>query len=600
MNFPENRIQTIRWLIIAISFLASGWISYLIYFRSIDEKLWGWLPFWLYVAVITCIIALWKGTPYKINARGKLLLASISSGILLGFGFMNPYLIWMSFIGFIPLLYIDHKIDSKDYNYNKNRLTFHYTYISFLIWNVIANWWVTNTHFMSGFLAIVLNAFLMALPFMAFRWTRRKFGDRLGYFSFIVFFIAFEYGHHRWELGYPWITLGNGLGATPSLIQWYEFTGVFGGSLWILLVNTLIWLAFHKSENIPSKNAFFKPALALLAPIVVSLLMYQFQDIEKGDTLRIGVTQPNLEPHYEKYYKTHNQEFQHYINLGKEALKDSLDLLVYPETSMGGLWYRKNPSRLLRNDRVGKLQRFSKHYDTDLVVGITGYRQFADYEEDTPYIRYRHNKRYEAHNAAMMVYGNKDTIPYYIKSKLVPGAETIPFKEVLSPIQHIVSNLGGVNGTLGKQDTRTVFTDAKKGIVLAPIICWESEFGEFITDFTKAGAQIFLTITNDGWWDDTPGHKQHFAMSQIRAIENRRWIARSANMGNTGFINEKGIAVGDISSYGNEGHRTYDVPAIDYITPFVKHGDMIGRFAGILSLFLLSVLIVVSVKGKKG
>lgn len=594
MQFPAKNIQLIRWLLITISAIVSGYLVYMIWERSIDQELWGDLPLWLYVAMTVGILAAWKGTPTKINTHGKLLLLAITSGVFLGIGFMKPYFVWMSFIGFAPLLYIEHKISTSDYAYKRNRLMFHYAYIAFVIWNFISTWWVTNTHFMSGFLAIILNAFLMTLPFMAFRWTKRQFGSRLGYFSLILFWISFEYIHHRWELGYPWITLGNGLGANPLLIQWYEFTGTFGGSLWILVTNLLLFLAFM--TPVGTKARYRKPALALLIPIIISLGMYQFQSFEYGDSLLISVTQPNLEPHYVKDNLTHNQEFQHYINVGKKAITDSTDLLVYPETSMGGLWYAKNPNRLIDNDRVNKLKSFSKYYDIDVVMGASSYRQFMPGEKDSPYLRYRNNRKYEAHNSAFMIYAQHDTIPYYVKSKLVPGAETIPFKTVLAPIQPFVSNLGGVNGTLAKQENRVVFKDSKKGISVAPIICWESEFGEFITGFTKAGAQIFLTITNDGWWDDSPGHKQHFAMSQMRAIENRRWIARSANMGNAGFINEKGLPVGDISKYGEAGFRSHSVPSLKYKTLYVQYGDMIGRLSATISGLILLILIMVSLK----
>ena len=94
-------------------------------------------------------------------------------------------------------------------------------------------------------------------------------------------------------------------------------------------------------------------------------------------------------------------------------------------------------------------------------------------------------------------------------------------------------------------------------------------------------------ITNDAWWKDSPGHKQHFIMSKLRAIETRRYVLRAANTGTSAFINP----LGEVSQETKYGVRTAIKEVVypnDEITFYVKHGDYLARFcAALTALFLL-------------
>ena len=568
---------------------------------SNNFQLWSWWPLLWYLSFGALILALWKGSLARIKERGDLLGLSILSGTCLGLGFMIPWLTPLFFIGFVPLLIVEHKISTTDYTYKKNRLTFHYAYISFCIYNIIATWWITNTHFMSGFLAIFLNAFLMTIPFILFRWTKKQFGEKLGYASLVIFWLAFEFLNHRWDLAYPWLTLGNGLGLTPFLIQWYELTGVLGGSLWILLSNLFIFYCI-RDNNLKQKSGWTlqnlsKPLSYLLIPILFSLSFYLFRNVKEGQSVKVLVTQPNLEPHFGYYNLSKADRFQHYMNIVSGQLHDSLDYLVYPETSFNGIWlYSKvnnnNINSIEENFSIRRIRQLTNLYpQLHFVAGISSYQQFLSKEDYTPYTRIDEYMAYDAYNAAIQVTSKIDTIPHYVKSKLVPGAETIPFKEILGPIQGIVSNLGGVNGSLAKQKERTVFVNSKhKDVKVAPIICWESEFGEHITEFVKKGANVLFIMTNDGWWDNTTGHQQHFGFSIMRAIETRKYIARSANMGNSGFIDPMGRCL-DKTKYGIQSNLEMSIPTVDGQTFYVKYGDYIGRFCLFLAIIIGCLLI---------
>jgi apolipoprotein N-acyltransferase len=150
------------------------------------------------------------------------------------------------------------------------------------------------------------------------------------------------------------------------------------------------------------------------------------------------------------------------------------------------------------------------------------------------------NIYYQNHNAAFWT-KNDSIFDVYNKSKLVVGVELFPFEAILAPIfSSWMSNLGGTNGTLGISKEMKIFDDENKKIKIAPIICYESIYAYFVADAVKKGANLLYIITNDAWWGNTPGHQQHHFYAQLRAIETRKWIARSANTGISSFIDPLG------------------------------------------------------------
>ena len=116
----------------------------------------------------------------------------------------------------------------------------------------------------------------------------------------------------------------------------------------------------------------------------------------------------------------------------------------------------------------------------------------------------------------------------------------MPFASILKPLEKFALDMGGSIGSLGVQEESSVFESSIHDIVVAPVICYESIYGEYVSSYILKGAQLIFIMTNDGWWEDTPGYHQLLAYARLRAIENRRSIARSANTGISCFINQRG------------------------------------------------------------
>ncbi|UOQ73316.1 hypothetical protein [Hymenobacter cellulosilyticus] len=189
---------------------------------------------------------------------------------------------------------------------------FRYTYLTLVLWNLFVTYWVSYSTVGGGVTAVVLNSLLMCLPTMAFYHTKRLAGPVLGYISLPIYWIAFEQLHLHWDFTWPWLTLGNGFAQANELIQWYEYTGFLGGSLWMWVVNILVFKALFglgsKSETArPAAplRRWAAPVLATVLPIGLSFLIGETYQ-EKGKQVEVLVIQPNVDPFQEKFEGTAN------------------------------------------------------------------------------------------------------------------------------------------------------------------------------------------------------------------------------------------------------------------------------------------------------
>ncbi|HEX2617985.1 MAG TPA: apolipoprotein N-acyltransferase, partial [Flavobacteriales bacterium] len=209
-----------------------------------------------------------------------------------------------------------------------------------------------------------------------------------------------------------------------------------------------------------------------------------------------------------------------------------------------------------------------------------------------------YGRAFDAYNAAILVRPDGTVEPYH-KSKLVPGVELMPFESVLGPLSSVALDLGGATGSLGVQDEREVMATADGRVKAAPIICYESIYGDHVAAHVRNGATILVIMTNDGWWSDSPGYKQHLAYGRLRAVETRRSVARSANTGISCIIDQRG----DI-----EQRTTWWVPAAiratlharNDLTFFVRHGDYIGIGAEWCTLLVLLGGLIARLRRRSG
>lgn len=575
--------------VLILSFTLMSFTGYLMYSRFLAQEFWGYWPIALWGSFWVFIVVAAESRFSKHPKKWLLLGLSTLTGLLLSLGFPPIPLTSLLFVAFVPLLLVEKEISNFREGTSKWEV-FKFSYNAFVIWNILSTYWVTNTAFVAAFLAIFINSFFMTIPFVLFHQAGKQLNQKMKWTAFVAFWIAFEYVHQRHQLSWPWLTLGNSFAEFPSWVQWYSFTGVFGGTLWILVSNILFYKPvstwyFHK---IPiTLKRLISPLALMIVPILLSLLVYYRYEEQGQREVEVAVVQPNFEPHYEKFNLPPAAQFQRFMELSEKACDEKTDYLVWPETSLGSI----NIGNFEKDKDIIAIRQFlERHPKTKLVTGVGAYQVFGEYK-NTPSLRTQVNLTtgdttyWEAYNAAIQIENGTTEIPVYKKSILVPGAEFLPYRKVFYWLESFVNKLGGTMAGYGAQEDRGVFRSTT-GTAVAPVICYESIFGEYMTGYIRNGAQAIFIVTNDGWWDNTAGHKQHLKFASLRAIESRRPVARSANTGISCFINQRGDI--RMATRYDEAIAIKDKILLnDSITFYVRWGDLVGRIACFLSIILL-------------
>src|SRR5690606_25296337 len=142
----------------------------------------------------------------------------------------------------------------------------------------------------------------------------------------------------------------------------------------------------------------------------------------------------------------------------------------------------------------------------------------------------------------------------------------------------------------GSQEEPSVFYSAS-GIGVAPVICYESIWGNYVAEFIKKGAQFIAVTTNDGWWGNTSGKDQHLLYAKLRAIENRRWVVRSANTGISAFINQRGDIV-QKSTWWTPTALSQEINLNEELTFYTRSGDLIVYLCLLTGLISIGLIFV--------
>jgi apolipoprotein N-acyltransferase len=515
------------------------------------------------------------------------LLFSIATGLLLAVSWPENGFTPLLFVAFVPLFFVQQRLGDSG-----KKGVFLYAWLAFLIWNVLTTWWVWNSTDWGSIAAFVLNSLFMAIFFYVFHLSKKKlFNNQRGWYILVFYWVTFEFLHMNWDLTWSWLNLGNAFATHPSWIQWYEMTGSLGGTVWVLAINIIIFqlLKGYKDKQTTSHLLVFGSMLviSLLGPLLWSIFTYH-QYEEKGNSINVVVVQPNTDPYHEQYALSPDSLVSRMLILAREKMTDRTDYVIFPESALQeDIWEES----LQYSTSLNRLKTFLVDYPrASIITGATTYRNILPDEPRTNAARKFRSRpgSYYAYNTAFLI-ENEGSIQVHHKSKLTPGAEIMPSWGILKPIEALAIDLGGTVGTLKKDDYPNMFKRANPSLNVSPVICYESVYGEFVAQSVRMGASIVVVITNDGWWGETPGYRQHLLFSVLRAIETRRDVARSANTGVSAFINQRGDIV-QKTRYWVPAVIEQEMKANTELTYYVKNGDYIGRVAAFVSalLFLVS------------
>lgn len=524
----------------------------------------------------------------------KNLLYILLAGLLLALGWPTYGFPLLLFVGFVPLLLVTESLLQQTRKRTGWR-QFRLNYLAFFIFNIITTWWLYYSTPFGMWFAILANTLLMTLVWQSYYFVRKRVPILPSFIFLVGLWMLFEKMHLVWDFAWPWLNLGNGFATYTQWIQWYEYTGTFGGTLWIWVVNGLIFFALRKQKHERQLGKeLLKIGIAIGLPILISyLILLNYHEIK--DPVNVVLLQPNIDPYTEKYNTTNERIADLLFEDARKALTDSTAFLIAPETVLAegfGVDLRKFES----SSEKLKAKKFLRDYpNLNFLAGIQFYRFYRSEREIIGTTNYLGDDRLgnkmwgDFFNSAIML-NSADTSQIYHKSKLVVGVENFPYQSTLKPLLgDIMLDLGGTVAMKTIQSDRSVFTGIDDTTV-APVICYESVFGEFVAGFVKNDASYIAIITNDAWWDNTQGHKQHLSYARLRAIETRRSIARSANTGISAIINQKGEIEKQLG-YGLRGTVTGQVNKNTGHTFYVKYGDYLPRIAlfPVIAIFIFSL-----------
>lgn len=552
----------------------------------------------------------------RVKNNSMLWILVLCSSVLLSMPFLCPHMGLVSLIGFVPLFAAEHIAGSRG-----KRHFWVYYYMSFLLWNIFTTYWIYNATLPGMIAAVILNALQMAVIFRLFRWMKTLTKGFLPYLFFIVAWLAWEHAYFAWDVSWPWLVLGNAFATSIKTVQWYEYTGALGGSLWVLLVNALIFrcmqLVLKKERSLLSISSV---ALLVIVPIIVShIIFFTYQEKKYEPSVGDGsrsftVLQPNIDPYTDKFSGlTQNQQNTILLQLAEEAVAAAADkrqaadtamspvnFIVAPETfvSRRPLIVEESP---LLNPSFQRLFRYtcSKAGNNALVFGAVTEKYYDGYQPKydgrrvvppTETARYLSGADvwFDRSNTAIFI-DSKGNYEFYNKSKLVVLVETTPYRKFFNLMSRFAIDLGGAIGSYAPQEEREVFV-TPDSVKIGTAICYESVYGDYYREYILKGAQVMSIITNDGWWGDTPGYHQHLSYASLRAIETRRSIARSANTGISALINQRGEVVAQ-TGWWKRAYLNGSLNLNDEITVFVQYGDITGRIATFLFYMLLLMAI---------
>lgn len=534
----------------------------------------------------------------------QFLCFSAAFAILMTLPFIVPHTGFLALAGFLPLLMMD-----RIATLTGKRHFWIWHYLSFVLWNAATTFWVCNATVGGGLFAIFANSFQMSVIFALFRFSKRYLSGILPYLLLMVTWIAWERAYFDADISWPWLVLGNAFAGSIKSVQWYEYTGTLGGSLWIWLSNLSVFgilVALSDGRWIRDFNwkartaAVTGTVIVLAAPFILSHILYANYE-ETQDPLEVLVVQPNIDPYNKFRAMTRDQQNSLFLDYAEQALGDrklgksdtatvNPLLVLAPETFTNDVV--TNTLSALSSRTLSLFKGFLQDYPgVNILFGASSYTYIDSYARPSHTARQiRRGKWIESHNSAIMTdrWGEPEI---FHKNKLVVGVEMTPYPAVFCRIDDM---LGGVMGRCIGQDSVSVLhvrgTDGSV-IPVGCAICYESVYGEYCTGYVKKGAEVMTVITNDAWWGDTPGYRQHLNYARLRAVETRRDIARCANTGISAIIDQRGEILQKTSWWEPAVIRGY-VNRNDALTFFVRNGDIAGRVCTFVFWLLAAALAV--------
>lgn len=476
----------------------------------------------------------------------KSLILSGLSCLLLILSWQSEHTAFLIFFAFIPFFYL---LTIPVRTHNERWILYIISYLQLFIWIYVSLYWIRPVNRNSHFIITLLSStFLFPSFILAFWFTSLKSNYKNSHLLILIAgWICIEILHDTGILGFPYLNLGHVLGNYPRIIQWYSISGSIGGTIWIFLVNYILFSGFRyiSGKSFQRKKTIWislSIIFIIFVPALLSLELYRKNSTEDHQVLEVIAVHTSADVYDYKYRVEPEVLLQEYLLLTQSSRDTSeYHIIFWPENALRGEIFYQNPdsSSIVQTIK----SELCNNPKTLLVTGaiVDEKIENADTLSWSPGLLYNEKGKfyYRRYNAALFIRSGERTI-IRTKKKLVPFSERIPPKKIFYPLTRLVPNLANLKFSAMEHEN-TVFTDNSKGIHISPVICYGITFSNFVAEENfRTGSNFLSVIMNESWMRDTKATRHFKLFSVCRAVENHRYLVKSSNEGISALINWKG------------------------------------------------------------
>jgi apolipoprotein N-acyltransferase len=442
-------------------------------------------------------------------------------------------------------------------------------------------YWITRVMAMYGdmafWVAVLINAALIAYQSLfpaIFALVVRRMVVAHGPPALMaapLVWVATELGRTHIFTGFPWVLLGYSQTSVLPIAQFASLFGVYGVSMLVASMSAALALSFISSVFSPRALRplrSYAPVLIVLA-IVMGVAAWGSRRAATaewthgGQAIRVGLIQGNIDQDEKIQTGRAAGIFQDYLDMSRQAIREGAGFVIWPESSTP---FRFEDDLLA----AARLRTLAQQAGVPILFGSDQFVRGAGGAPTTFY------------NAAFLVRPDGTTGGVYRKMHLVPFGEYVPAKKLLffaAPLVQAVSDFSA-------GEDATLLPVA--GHLVSTAICYEVVYPDLVRRFVAGGSEMLTTITNDAWFGPTSAPYQHFEQASMRAIEEGRYLVRSANTGISGIVDPYGRVIAR-SGIFQPAVVVGDARFLKTSTFYARHGDILA-YASVLATAALLLI----------
>jgi apolipoprotein N-acyltransferase len=504
----------------------------------------------------------------------------VASGLALGLAFPKFDIAVLAWVAFVPLFYVIENEPLKR--------VFGWAWLQGLACQTASLYWIVITltsfagvHFALAVMPMLMLAAVVALYGAVAIWAGEFVARRLRVSmvaTMPVAWAAMEWVRSFFPIGFPWNLLGESSYRNLDLIQFAEFTGVYGVSALIMLFNAVIFVILFRRETRRVQTLGLSTLTGLMVAALAfgSIRLHQLANARARGTLRVAMVQGDIPQSIKWNPDEIAKSLRVYFDQTADAARENAQLVVWPEAAAEFLFQPDDryPAGLAADAEYrSRLLDLARNTGKPILFGAP--------------VLGREHGRLGFYNRAYLVSGKGKVVDYYDKIRLVPFGEYVPLRGVLGFfVDRVVHGFGDM--IPGRRQTIFTVDAAKLGV----LICYESIFPDLARRAVKRGADLLVNITNDAWYGKSSAPYQLLAMAAMRSVETKVPMIRVANTGISAIIMPSGRIRAPTPLF-KRGTEIEDVAWRPEHTLYTVVGDLFAEIC-----FALTVLAIVWAWGR--